>query len=171
MVCKAVLFQQPMFQGKDAIAEKVHKTRVCLAALGLLVTIVRQPLAFVACNPSDLSDMRWRWDYLNPLGYFITYGSWSQNANAISTTALDVLQLLTLHWGIAKLGPEWFRMYPGHWGWWALYLCALIIRIKGDIDDCRRYGWVAWRICQWRWEGSPGSFLFWGAKVVPAVKR
>ena len=41
-VCKKVLFRQPRFQGKDAIAEKVHKARMCFVAISLLTTILRQ---------------------------------------------------------------------------------------------------------------------------------
>jgi len=47
-----------------------------------------------------------------------------------------------------------------------LSLYSPISQIKGQIDECEHYAWVAWRICQWRWQGSPGSFLFWGSRVV-----
>ncbi|KAI5237512.1 FAD/NAD(P)-binding domain-containing protein [Aureobasidium subglaciale] len=170
-VCKVVLFQQPIFQGKDAIAEKVHKARVCLAALGLLVTIVRQPLAFIARHPSHLSHMYWRWDYLNPYAYFTGYGSWYRNADAIIMLTLDILQLFVACWSVKRNGNEWFCMFPGHWKWWILSIYPSVKQIKTEIDGSRHYGWVAWRICQWRWEGSPRSFLFWGAKVGPAVNR
>jgi hypothetical protein len=170
-VCKEVLFQQAIFQGNDAIAEKIHKARVCLVAMSLLIELLNQPLAFIACNPAHLSHMRWRWNYLNPLAYLTSYGSWYKNADAIIVIAFDVTHLLCAYWGTRKYGPGWFRVFPGHWAWWILGLYAPASQIRRGIDDSRHYGWVAWRICQWRWMGSPGSFLFWRATVVPAVKR
>jgi hypothetical protein len=169
-VCKKVLFQQAMFQGNDAIKEKVHKARVCLIAISLLITILRQPLAFVACNPAHLSYMHWSWDYLNPFAYLTGYGPWYKNVSAFLGVAFDVMQLLSTYWGYTKFGPAWFRIFPGHWAWWFLSLYSPASQIRGSIEECRHYGLVAWRICQWRWEGSPGSFLFWRATVVPAVK-
>ena len=165
-VCKEVLFQQSMFQGNDYYAEKVHKARICLVALSLLISVLRQPIAFIACNPAHLSHMHWSWDYLNPLAYLTGYGSWFKNTGAIAAAIADIMQLLSAYWGYQKMGAEWFRMFPGRWEWWLLSLYSPISQIKGQIDECGHYAWVAWRICQWRWEGSPESFLFWGSRVV-----
>ncbi|CAD0089698.1 unnamed protein product [Aureobasidium vineae] len=86
--------------------------------MSLLVTMIHQVLAFIACNPAHLSHMHWSWDYLNPLVYLTGYGSWYQDARAIMLTIFDVMQLLSTYWGHKKYGSEWFKMYPGHWAWW-----------------------------------------------------
>lgn len=170
-VCKKVLFQQAMSQGNNAIAEKIHKARMCLVAMNLLIALLNQILAFIACNPAHLSHMRWHWNYLNPLAYLTGYGSWYKNTDAIVVIAFDVIQLLSAYWSARKYGPEWFRVFPGYWAWWILVSYSSASQIRRGIDDSRHCGWVAWRIYQWRWMGSPGSSLFWGATVVPAVKR
>jgi len=142
-VCKEVLFQQSMFQGNDYYAEKVHKARICLVALSLLISIFRQPIAFVACNPAHLSHMYWTWSYLNPLAYLTGYGSIFKDIGAIAAAVADIMQLLSAYWGYKKMGVEWFRIFPGRWEWWLLSLYSPIGQIKGQIDECGHYAWVA----------------------------
>jgi hypothetical protein len=153
-VCKRVLFQQAMFQGNDAIKEKVHKARVCLVAMDLLLTILRQVFAFIARHPDNL--MVWSW---NPIYYLTGYGSTWATISAFSIALFDIAQLLTAYYGFQKLGPEWFRMNAGHWGWWLGVLFTSANNFMGELDKCRRPAWIAWKICLWRWEGSQGNFF------------
>jgi hypothetical protein len=163
-VCKKVLFQQPMFQGNDAIKEKVHKARVCLVAMNLLLTLLRQIFAFIARHPDNII---WKW---NPVHYLTGYGSTRASISAFSIAIFDIGQLFTAWYGVKLLGPEWFRLTSGHWGWWLAALFTSASNFNAELGKSRQLGWIAWKICLWRWQGSPGSFLSWDATVIPILE-
>jgi hypothetical protein len=164
-VCKKVLFQQPMFQGNDAIKEKVHKARVCLVAMNLLLTILRQICAFIARHPDEFV---WNW---NPIHYLTGYGSLNATISALTITIFDIGSLFFAWYGFKLLGSEWFRLTSGHWGWWLAALFTSASNFNAELDKSRHFIWIAWRICLWRWQGSPGSFLFWDTAVAPVLER
>jgi len=58
----------------------------------------------------------------------------------------------------------------GHWGWWLVVLFTSASNFNAELDKCRHLGWVAWRICLWRWQGSLESFLFWNP-VLPVLEK
>jgi hypothetical protein len=156
-VCKQVLFQQAMFQGNDAVKEKVHKARVCLVAMNLLLTLLRQIFAFIARHPEK--HIHWTYQFLNPIYYLTGYGSTLSTISALAISLFDIAQLLTAYYGFRKLGPEWFRINPGHWGWWLAALYTSVNNFNAEIDKTRQFGWIAWKMCLWRWQGCPGSFF------------
>jgi hypothetical protein len=71
----------------------------------------------------------------------------------------DIGQLFTAHYGFRNFGPEWFRLTSGHWGWWLAALFTSASNFSAELDKSRHFAWVAWKVCLWRWQGSPGSFL------------
>jgi hypothetical protein len=168
-VCKKVLFQQAMFQGKDAYAEKAHKARVCLVAMNLLLTILRQIFAFIARHPEKQIQFTRQW--LNPIYYLTGYGNTGATISAAVTTMLDIIQLLTAYHGFNKMGPEWFKMNPGHWGWWAGAVFTTANNTGTTFQGCRQLGWVAWRILLWRWNGAPRSLYSWDASSADEVSK
>lgn len=165
-ICKKVLFLQPLFAGKEAIAAYVHKLRICFVVLDLLITFLRQILAFIACHPTKWEHMHWEWSYLNPLSYLVSYGSLGKNINAIAIVIFEILQLGFAMYGVKVFGPAWFKLFPGDWTLWVSTVFSSFSNCSMEIDRSRHYAWVAWRIMQWRFAGSPGSFLMWGAQVV-----
>ncbi|THZ68812.1 FAD/NAD(P)-binding domain-containing protein [Aureobasidium pullulans] len=119
-ICKKVLFQQPLFTGKEAIAAYVHRLRICFVVLGLLITFLRQILAFIACHPAKWEYMRWEWSYLNPFSYLTSYGSWPKDIGAIAVVIFDITQLGYAKYGVKVFGPAWFKIFPGHWAFYAI---------------------------------------------------
>lgn len=162
-VCKKVLFQQAMFQGKDAISEKVHKARICLVVINLLVKVLRQISCFIIRHQEPI---RWTWHFFNPVYYVTGYGSIPSTISAIGMTTADIAQLVAAYHGHQTLGPEWFRAFWGHFGWYLSTFVFTLSQLNQDIEACRPLARMAWGVCCWKWHGSPGSLLYWSAKVV-----
>ncbi|KAG9678612.1 hypothetical protein KCU99_g892, partial [Aureobasidium melanogenum] len=158
-VCKKVLFQQAMFQGKDAITEKVHKARICLVIINLLITLLRQICGYSLRHQG--SGIDWTWQLLNPIYYLTGYGSTFSTIKAAATTAANMLQLFVAYNGYQNFGPEWFRSFGVNLVYWSGVLYCTVMNLWHDIEECRTFVQLAWAICHWKWQGSPGgNFLF-----------
>ncbi|KAK6000021.1 hypothetical protein QM012_004009 [Aureobasidium pullulans] len=167
-VCKKILFKQAMFHGNDAIAEKVHKARMCLVVVNLLITVLRQISCFIIRHqdPVHLS-----WQFLNPIYYLTGYGSIWSTINAGIMIFADIAQLVSTCYGYQKLGPEWFRVFWGHWGWYVLALNFTGSKLKDDIEACEPLTRMAWGICRWKWHGRQGSLLSWSSGAVIGMSK
>lgn len=158
-VCKRVLFQQARFQGKDAISEKVHKARICLVVINLVITLLRQISGYILRHQG--SGIDWTWHLLNPIYYLTGYGSTFKTINAAATTAANIMQLAAAYQGYRGLGPEWFRAFGINSVFWSGVLYCTVINLWSDIRDCTSFAGMAWEICRWKWHGSPANFLWW----------
>ncbi|THX46849.1 hypothetical protein D6D06_09891, partial [Aureobasidium pullulans] len=120
----------PLFTGKEAIAAYVHRLRICFVVLGLLITFLRQILAFIACHPANWEHMRWEWSYLNPFSYLTSYGSWPKDIGAIAVVIFDITQLGSAKYGVKVFGSAWFKIFPGHWALWIWSIWSATIPMK-----------------------------------------
>ncbi|CAD0114969.1 unnamed protein product [Aureobasidium uvarum] len=137
--------------------------------MSVLTTLLRQICAFIARHPERHVQLTWQ--FLNPIYYLTGYGSTWSTISAFSVTFFDIMQLVITYRGSKTLGPEWFRIFPGHWSLWLMLLYISASNLQEGIKGCRHFAWVAWRIFVWRWSGSEESFLFSGARIVPDIKE
>ncbi|KAH0158164.1 hypothetical protein KCU67_g7616, partial [Aureobasidium melanogenum] len=168
-VCKKVLFQQAMFQGKDAITEKVHKARICLVIINLLITLLRQICGYILRHQG--SGIDWTWQLLNPIYYLTGYGSTWSTVSAAATTVANIMQLVVVYNGSRSFGPEWFRSFGTNLVVWSVVLFTTAFSLWQDIEGCRSWARMAWSICHWEWHGSPGSYLYWSTGSVDGMSN
>lgn len=164
-ICKKVLFQQPMFQGKELIIQRIQKLRMCLSLTSVLTALIRQLLAFIARHPNGVT---LSWSLANPIYYLTGYGGILRTFAAIAAAGGEVAQLGVTVYLIRNNGVEWFKGL-GVVGHWALYLPAVWssgLHLKQELDEVAHFIWIPWRLVGWYWAGKPdGSFLMWGVKA------
>ncbi|KEQ62005.1 uncharacterized protein M437DRAFT_66945 [Aureobasidium melanogenum CBS 110374] len=142
-VCKKVLFQQAMFQGEDAIAEKVHKARICLVVINLLITLLRQISGYMLRHQG--SGIDWTWQLLNPIYYLTGYGSTFSTNMAVVSTVANIIQLGVAYNGFRKFGPEWFRQFGINLVFWSGTLYCTALNLWQDVEGLEMAG-QSWKL-------------------------
>ncbi|KAI5209170.1 FAD/NAD(P)-binding domain-containing protein [Aureobasidium subglaciale] len=162
-ICKIVLFRQPMFQGKEAISEKLHKIRICISWTCLITTVVRQILAFVTRHPGGV---RPSWQFLNPIFWLTGYGSTYESISNACLCLSDVAQVVVTQYLIEKMGVEWFKGFgQGKWYYWVPTVYFAATNLMKQLDGVSSLWTRVRHIFKWWMVGAPGSYWGWDLVV------